>query len=156
MVLTLYSSTAGMFKLPIVSPWTVLAASSQVHCAGDTNCSHRTNLSVGPSQFLNQAGLPALRSPASGSLQSSQPCRYFEGLSRASLQALNPVLWQSFLSQPLCNSCRYQSATQSYAVAYRLIRNVFLIKPCTFKYSNSYQILIQQDAISCMTELRLK
>jgi len=29
MVLTLYSSTAGMFKLPIFSPWTALGARSQ-------------------------------------------------------------------------------------------------------------------------------
>ena len=55
LVLTLYSSTAGMFKLPIVSSWTALAASSPMRYAGDTNCSHRTNLSVGPLQFLNLA-----------------------------------------------------------------------------------------------------
>jgi len=39
-ILTLYSSTPGMFKLPIVSPLTALVASNQVHCAGDTNCRH--------------------------------------------------------------------------------------------------------------------
>jgi len=46
-VLTLYSSTAGMLKLAIVSPCTALAASSQVRSAGETNCSRQTNLSVG-------------------------------------------------------------------------------------------------------------
>jgi hypothetical protein len=46
MVLTLHSSTAGMFKLPIFSPLKALAASSQMRNAGNTNCSHRTNLSV--------------------------------------------------------------------------------------------------------------
>jgi hypothetical protein len=89
-VLTLYSSTAGMFKLPIFSPWTALAASSQVHCAGDTNCSHQTNLSVGPLRFLNLVCLPTWSSSVSVSSQSSQPCRYFEGLLRGpALAALN-------------------------------------------------------------------
>jgi hypothetical protein len=62
-VLTLYSSTAGMFKLPIVSPRIALAASSQERYADDTNCSHQTNLSVEPSQFFNLACLPTLHSP---------------------------------------------------------------------------------------------
>lgn len=34
-----------------------------------------------------------------------------------------------------------------------LIRNVFLTESYTLKYSNSYQTLIQQDAISYMNEL---
>jgi hypothetical protein len=32
-----------MFKLPIFSPSTALAVSSQMHSSGDINCSHRTN-----------------------------------------------------------------------------------------------------------------
>ena len=60
MVLTLYSSTAGMFKLPIISPLTALAASNQVHCAGGMNCSHRTNLSDEPSQFFESGRLANL------------------------------------------------------------------------------------------------
>jgi hypothetical protein len=66
--LTLYSSTAGMFKLPIASPLTALVASSPLNCAGDTNCSHRTNLSVGASKVLNLARLQDWRlDDASGS-----------------------------------------------------------------------------------------
>ncbi len=59
-----------------------------MHCAGDTNCSHRTNLSVEPSQFLNLACLLTWRNPVLESSQSSQPCSYFEGLSRVLSQAL--------------------------------------------------------------------
>jgi hypothetical protein len=44
-------------------------ASSQVRCASDTNFSHRTNISVGPSQFLDLACLPTWHSL---SLTSSQ------------------------------------------------------------------------------------
>ena len=78
----MYSITAGMFNLPFVSTLTALMASNQVRFAGDTNCSHRTNISVVPSQFLNLGCSPAWHSPASESSQSYQPSRCIEGLSR--------------------------------------------------------------------------
>ena len=47
-----------MFKLPIVSACTALAASSQVHCAGDTNCTHRMGQRARHCADVNQPGKP--------------------------------------------------------------------------------------------------